>query len=182
MIPDRLIGPLMLALCVTCAALGYWLKSTDMPRAEVVTAAPAVRQSDGSLVAERAPSAKPGKPPHQLPKGAKEERRVAVVVKPKQPDCDPVRIDLSLIREGDGRRVVASSPDGTVVSALDVPILAGLVPPPARPWAAGGSYNPITKRAGVWVERDLARLRLGADVMQGETGDLTAMVRVGWRW
>lgn len=182
MIPDRLIGPLMLALALLCAGFGYWLKSTDMPRAEVVSAAPAVRQKDGSVVAERAPAAKPGKPPHKLPKGAKEERRVAVVVKPKQPDCGPVRIDLSLIREGDGRRVVASSPDGVVVSALDVPILAGLVPPPARPWAGGASYNPITRRAGAWVERDLARLRVGADVMQGERGDLTAMVRVGWRW
>lgn len=182
MIPDRLIGPLMLALCLLSAGLGYWLKSTDMPRVEVVTAAPAVQQRDGSVVAERAPAAKLGKPPHLLPKGAKEERRVAVVVKPKEPDCDPVRIDLSLVRAGDGRRVVASSPDGTVISALDMPIIAGLVPAPARPWAAGGSYNPITRRAGVWVERDLARLRLGADVMQGETGELTAMVRVGWRW
>ena len=38
------------------------------------------------------------------------------------------------------------------------------------------------QRAGVWVERDLARLRVGADVMQGETGELRALVRVGWRW
>ena len=162
--------------------LGYWLKSTDMPRAEVVTAAPALRQKDKSVVGERAPVAKPSKPPHLLPKGSKEERRVAVVVKPKQPDCDPVRFDLSLIREGDGRRVVASSPDGAVLSALDVPILPGLLPPPARPWAAGGSYNPVTRRGGAWVERDIARLRLGADVIQAETGELTAMVRLGWRW
>lgn len=173
----------LLSLAVLLGAIGgYWLKSTDMPRAEVVTAAPEVRQADGSVIAERQPLSKPTPAPHRLPKGASEERRVSLKVKPRQPDCEPVRVDLSLIREGDGRRVVASSPDGEIISALDMPIVAALMPAPARPWAAGGSYDPIQRRYGAWVERDIARLRVGADVVQTETGQLKAMVRVGWRF
>ena len=35
----------------------------------------------------------------------------------------PVTVDLSLVREKDGsKRVVASSPDGAIVSGLDIPI------------------------------------------------------------
>ena len=173
----------VLSLAVVLGGLfGYWLRGTDVPVPERTTAAPAERQQDGSLVAERAPMFQPAPPVHQIPKGGVEERRVAVRVKPKQPDCDPVQLDLSLVRIGDGRRVVASSPNGEIISALDMPIVAALMPAPARPWAAGGSYDPVQRRYGAWIERDIARLRVGADVMQGETGQLTAMVRVGWRW
>lgn len=174
---------LMAALGVG-GVLGYWLKSTDVPRPEVIAPAPAVRQADGSLVAERRPAtpSEAKKPPHQIPKGAREERRIAVTVQPTRPDCPPVRVDLSLVREGEGRRVVASSPDGQVVQALDLPVERALIPPPARPWAMGASYNPLTERAGIWVERDLAWLRIGADLIQDERGQVAAMVRVGWRF
>lgn len=173
---------LLFALLLACAALGWWLKSTDMPAPEVITAAPQRTQADGSVVAERRPQAKPQKLPHKLPRGSTEERRVAVTVQPTRDDCPPVRVDLSLVREGDGRRVVASSPDGQVVSAIDVPIEAAFIPPPPRPWAAGISYDPVNRRSGAWVERDLARLRLGVDVQQGDTGELRFVARAGWRW
>lgn len=175
---------LLLATLLLGAGLGYWLKSTGMPAREIVAPAQAVRQGDSSLVAERRPAtpAEVKKPPHQIPKRAREERRVSATIQPKQPDCDPVRLDLSLVREGDGRRVVVSSPDGQVVDALDMPILPGLMPAPPRPWAVGASYQPLTQRAGIWVERDLARLRVGAELLQDERGQVAAMVRVGWRF
>lgn len=170
-------------LLVLLAALaGYWLRGTDQPAVEAIATAPAMRQADGSLVAERRPESKPKPAPHQIPRGAVEERRVTATVQPRQPDCDPVRLDLSLVREGDGRRIVASSPDGTVIDALDVPLQPALTPAPQRPWAAGALYAPARGDVGVWVERDLGRVRLGADLVQRETGDFAALVRVGWRF
>lgn len=189
----RMLLPVALCAAVLGLAGGYWLRGADAPTLEVVTPQPQVTQSDGSVLAERAappmvPSAVPGrpakpkKPPHQLPKGSTEERRIEVVVQSEVEDCPPVQVDLSLVRDGDGRRVVASSPDGRVLRALDMPITAGLIPPPVRPWAAGASFEPVSQRAGVWIERDFARLRIGADVQQADTGELRALVRLGWRW
>lgn len=161
---------------------GYWLRGTDAPVREDVSYKPEVRQTDGSVVAARVPDATPPKAPHIIPKGAKEVRRIKVAVQPTQPDCEPVAVSLSLVEQDGGQRVIASTDNGLILSAIDTPIVPALMAPPQRLWAGGASYNPITRRAGVWVERDIARLRVGADVMQGETGDLTAMVRVGWRW
>lgn len=127
------------------------------------TAAPAVRQSDGSLELERAPSGLkvgapagsiPLKPAQEIPKGAKVERIVQVTVdpngkpssgrngepvsggvqRPTDPEkraatassgaaCPPITVDLSLVRMPDkSQRVLASSPDGSVVGGIDVPV------------------------------------------------------------
>lgn len=163
---------------------GWWLRGSDEAVPEVVAPARAVRQSDSSLVAERRPAtpAEAKRPPHQIPLGTVEERRMSATVQPRLPDCDPVRLDLSLVREGNSRRVVASSPDGTVIDALDMPLQPALTPAPQRPWAVGALYAPARGEAGVWVERDLGRLRLGVDLVQRDSGDLAALVRVGWRF
>lgn len=163
--------------------LGWWLRGTDAPATEIVASAPAVRQDDGSLVPAREPQAKPPPAPHALPRGSKEERRISATVSPAKPDCPPVRLVLSLVQDGaGGRRVVASSPDGEVIQALDMPIVPALVPPPARPWAAGVSWAPREELGGVWVERDLGRLRVGADLEEAGGGELQARVRIGWRF
>jgi hypothetical protein len=167
-----------IAVAVAVAGAGLWWVTRDPPPVpEVVTAAPMVRQADQSVIAQRAPDAKPAPPRHILPKGAVEERRETIVVAPA-PAASSVEVDLSLVRMPDnGRRVVASSPDGTVVSAIDIPIEAGLVPPAPKKWAAGLGYG--TDRAvGVWVERDIGRLRLGAEVAKG-AGAPRAEIRVG---
>lgn len=167
-----------IALVVAAASVGLWWITRDPPPVpEVITAAPQQRQADLSVIAERAPDPKPAPPRHMLPKGAVEERRETIVVTPA-PAASSVEVDLSLVRMPDnGRRVVASSPDGTVVSAIDIPIEAGLVPPAPKKWAAGMSYD--TQRAvGVWVERDIGRLRLGAEVAKG-AGAPRAEIRVG---
>jgi hypothetical protein len=126
-------------------------------------AAPEVRQKDGSLVLERAPSgvsshAKPGtpalKPAGIVPAGATIEREIQIQVAPRMGSspsgapsqlaggpqvgssiprtlespsvnslCPPLTIDLSLVRLKDQtHRVIASSPDGTIVGGLDVPV------------------------------------------------------------
>jgi hypothetical protein len=103
-------------------------------------AAPAEKQTDGSVVLEKAPDPK-AKPKQLIPKGAKVERIVQVVVQPNAvmppttgtssggeagpvaaTPCPPVTVDLTLVRLPDQtRRVIASSPDGRVTGGLDIP-------------------------------------------------------------
>jgi hypothetical protein len=162
---------------------------TTQPKPEDVTAVPQVTQSDGSIVIERKPEAKPTKAPHKIPKGSTEERRVNLKLKPDafvsddgcQCDPAPVSVNLSLVRDDQGRRVVASSPGGQIVGALDVPIEPALMPPEPHPWAAGLSYG-HDKSAGAWIERDLGRIRVGAEVIRQRDQTFQGRVRVGWAW
>jgi len=171
---------LILAGCV--GVFGYRLGLGDAPVIERVEYRPAVIQDDGSVIAERVPNAKPSPAPHQIPRGHVEVRRVEVEVQSDAPGCPVCRVDLSLVRDDEGgQRVIASSPSGSILRALDVPILPALLPPPVRPWAAGVSYG-RGDTLGVWIERDVSRFRLGADVQQDERGALRALVRVGWRF
>lgn len=169
------------------------------PKPVVETPAAQVKQDDGSIVLERKPDAK-ARPAHAVPKGAKVERVASVTVKPTQtgagqglrgslkpaPDCPPVRVDLSLIRLPDQtRRVVASSPDGDVVAGMDIPVETAAPPPEPKKWAAGLSWSPNHQTAGAWVERDIGRVRLGAELNQtrpwiGGPSGVEARLRVGW--
>lgn len=163
------------------------------PATESISPAAPQSQPDGSVIAGRAPDAHPGPAPHAIPKGAIEERRVSVTVRPrlKLPvaetsgalPADPVRVDLSLVRMDGGRRVIASSPDGDVVGALDVPIDVAALPT-SRPWAAGLSCDPARcqQTPGAWIDRDMGRVRLGAEVARRPAGDLELRARLGWTW
>lgn len=162
---------------------------TTQPKQEIVSAAPQVEQSDGSIVIERKPEAKPTKAPHKIPKGSTEERRVNLKLKPDafvsadgcQCDPEPVALNLSLVRDDQGRRVVASSQGGQILSALDIPIEPALMPPEPHPWAAGLSYG-HDKSQGVWIERDIGRIRVGAEVIRQRDQTFQARARVGWAW
>lgn len=157
------------------AAFGWWL---GQPKPVQETAAPEVRQADGSVVLERRPD--PGaKPKQQIPRKAKVERVAQVTVQPDaiaEPGkpCPPVTVDLSLIREPDGmRRVLASSPDGQVVGGLDVPVETAAPRAAPKRWAAGLSWSLADQTAGVWIERDVPVfsqvVRVGAEVNQART-------------
>lgn len=191
----RLAAPLA---ALAAVALGAYLLGVhaSAPQPEVISPAVAQSQPDGSVVAARAPAsslAAAGKASHQIPRGAVEERRVSVTVKPHAPvpgagQSNPVepasvRVDLSLIRQGEGRRVVASSPDGDIVGALDVPIEPALMPV-SRPWAAGLSCDPARCRQtpGAWIDRDMGRVRLGVELVREYSGGVHGRVRVGWVW
>jgi hypothetical protein len=163
------------------------------PKAPVVeTYAPEVKQPDGSVILERKPMTptEANKVVHlpQLPKGAKVEREVEVVVQPDQPagpvsprpsgsdvsaeparpPCPPVRIDLALVKmPDDSRRVIASSPDGKVVGGVDIPTLPDAPAPRVTKWAAGGVYGVASgggRSMGAFIHRDLAFIRAGAEV------------------
>lgn len=132
--------------------------------------APAIHQKDGSLILERSSTGKPADQPHAaplkpaggIPKGAKIERNIEVIVQPRPErapvapeaqaegileapaprnlsdafQCPEVKVDLSLVRMKDkAQRVIASSPDGKVIGGLDVPVSETPFPKPQR-WTA----------------------------------------------
>lgn len=179
----------ILGVVALAAAAGWWF---GRPPPIVETSAPQVTQADGSLIVARAPDAK-AKPKQQIPRGAKLERTIHIEAQGqglKLPNgevkpCPPVSVDLSLVREPSGaKRVLASSPDGQIVGAVDIPVET-LPTPEARPWAAGLSLNPINQTAGIWLERDIGRVRLGLDLNQARQSLAAPVgaelrVRVGW--
>jgi hypothetical protein len=168
---------------------------------------PPIQQADGSQVIEVKPDAH-AKPPHQIPHGATVEDVVHVVVQPSQPDppaslppsgsvalepsrpCPPVTLDLSIVQLPDGtRRVVASSPDGKILSAVQIPAEAARPPAKVLKWAAGCLWNPQDHTYGGFVDRDFAFIRLGAEVIQQRApviagGGLTwgTQIKVGIRF
>lgn len=188
------------AVCAVMAgtAVGAWiLLSPPKPSVTQETPAPAVWQADGSLVLERAPDPQ-AKPAQEMPKGAKVERVIKVTVKPKTQaatafapglsakekpftlaDCPPVTVDLTMVKDSGGHRVIASSPDGDVIAGKDIPITAF---EPSYTWAAGLSIDPIHRTPGIRLERDWSRLRIGIDAYQTQRRDIETRLFLGWRF
>lgn len=182
------IAALAAVAIAAAAAFGWWL---GRPVKVIETPAPAVAQPDGSRILERRPDAK-ARPKQRVPKGARVERVMAVEVKPEggglKPGKETLRVDMSLVRLPDAtRRVIASSPDGEVVGGLDIPVETAAPAPEPKKWAAGVSWSPTHRTAGIWVERDLWRVRLGAELAQtrplglyGGAVDTELRLRAGW--
>ena len=134
-------------------ALGWQLwkpRITPAPKPQ-----PEVIQEDGSHVAA-VDTSHPAKPPHQIPHGATVEDVVHVTVRPNPvqppsalpasqsaiPVCPPVTVDLSIVRMHDGsRRVIASSPNGAILSAVQIPAEPVRKEPKALKWGAGIDYT-----------------------------------------
>lgn len=176
----------ILALLAALAA-GWWI---GRPAPVVETAAPEVTQRDGSKIAARAPNAK-AKAKQVMPKGATLERTAEIEVQGVTPTgavepCPSVTIDTSLVRLDDGtKRLLISSPDGQITRAVDIPVETAAPPPEPPRWAAGLSFDPIHQTAGVWLERDMSRFRVGVDLNQtrrfvGGPLGVEARLRVGW--
>lgn len=194
---ERLYWTIVLALSIIGAAVAVVLLWPH-PKPVVETAKPAVVQSDGSTILERTDTQPEAKPPHVVPKGSTVERVVQVKVKPKvvvadgikdapslspdaKPANNPITVDLSLVRlTDDTKRVIASSPDGEIVGGMDIPIETLAYKP--RVWAAGISVDPVHQVGGVWVERDISRIRLGVDAGVNKFHDFETRLRVGVAW
>lgn len=182
----------IIALMVGAGALGGWYFTK--PENVIEVAKPAEVQTDGSVVVERAPTTPKAKAKQIVPKGAKVERVGAITAQSITPDaikactavpCPPVTIDTSLVRMPDGsKRVIVSSADGTILKGIDIPVETLEVPEP-KVWAAGVSLNPLNQTGGVWIERDLARVRLGVEINQTRQNVFSPTsaeirVRAGW--
>jgi hypothetical protein len=92
-----------------------------------------------------------------------------------------VKVDLQLVKDGDGRRVVASSPDGQVIGGVDVPVEAA-INPVSHKWAVGLSCDPgaCQQTVGAWIERDIGRIRAGIDLIRQADGKAAARAKIGW--
>ena len=142
------------------ATLAAWQspkQTTELPAAEV-------RQSDGSLALARTATNLNAKPAHAIPKGGKAERAIRVDIQPARADCPVCTVELTLVRMPDRmRRVVASSPTGTVMGGLDIPILPIQVEK-KHPWAAGISRTLASDTWGIWLDRDFGPVRTGVEI------------------
>lgn len=177
------VGALLSA--IAGLALGYQLWGGA--QSVVETAAPEVRQPDGSLVLERAPDPA-AKPAHQVPRGTTLERTVTVTVQPspsstlplnpgkigsgkvvgpsspdvsRAPDlpcsCAPVHVDLSLVRQPNGMRRVVASARGGTILGGVDIPVESAAPARVLRWAVGATYD----NRGAWggfIDRDLERL------------------------
>ena len=157
--------------------------------------APEVKQKDGSLIIQRDPNAKI-EHKNEVPEGAVVEREVKVVVSPGQlPEgttgtlgslpvdeagraaatvlpnpSSKVTIFLTLVKMKDGtRRVIASSPNGTIDSAsIDIPTqpIINVETKPLK-WTAGAIYGQDSEGGtskGVFLDRKVGWAVAGAEV------------------
>jgi hypothetical protein len=114
-------------------------------------------------------------------KGAKLARAAEITLQPKQPNCEPLKLELGTVKLSDGtQRLIARSDQATITGGVDIPIENRAEH--AQKWAAGALYDPLNDRYGAFVDRDLDRLRFGVDVMQDDRNGVTAIVRAGIRF
>lgn len=203
---------LFVAGAVVGLGLGWKLYRPKPPKVEAY--APEARQKDGSLILERKPQtldqAKAVVKLPLIPKGGKVERLVKVTVQPSaspslpaiptpgsgvsstaKPVCPPVTVDLALVRMPDHtQRVIASSPDGTVLSgSLDIPVVPDRPSPKPLLWAAGGLWNPADRTYGAYLRRAMGPLEVGLQAQQerlpiqvGGGTKVSGFVSLGIRW
>ena len=177
-----------------------WKIFRPKPVAQVEVALPAARQADGSLILERAPDAK-AVPAQQIPKGAKVERIEKIVVRPMAPSTSAAAtaptngsgrpaaaltpalpstttVDLTLLRMPDeSQRVVASSPDGTIVGGVDIPVSSA--PREPKSTAIGG-YDLVNKAYLAGYLHKLGPFQVGVVGTYSPLPKFNAFVVVGW--
>jgi hypothetical protein len=176
--------------------LGLWL-GVDTGKTVMETPAPAVRQSDGSLVLQRVPDAT-AKPKQIIPSGGTVERIVQVTVQPRpivptltkgdlSPDLPvsgpPITVDMTLVGMPDGsKRVVVSSPDGTATGGIDIPVTP--IRTVDKSHEVGLIYG--VKSIGGYYQRNYGKVTVGADVRRIYSGldvkGWDASLRLGFRW
>jgi len=95
--------------------------------------------------------------------------------------CPPIDISLALILDRDKQqRVEAYSPNGDIVGGIDIPVREAVVlQQQPKKWAVGVSYNTLEAK-GLWVERDVGRIRLGAEVTSVPVVGEVYTARVGF--
>ncbi len=171
----ELVG--ILAIVAAVLAWAFW---PAKPRPEYFAPAPMVRQVDGSVIAARAPASQAPAVKAVLPRGAVVERAARIVAAPAV-GASSIEIDTELVRMDNQRRLIVSSPDGTIDTAVDIPVDPPPVPPAPKPWAAGLAYG-TDHSVGLWVDRDVGKLVLGAQVTRQQDGKVQTQLRAGVRF
>ena len=168
------------ASLVAAFCAGLWIGSRRPEAAAVIEAsAPAVRQSDGSMIASRVAAVTTLPVPVKLPAKSKPVRQITATA--SSPDRQPVEVTTTLVEMPDMTyRAVVSSSNGDILAATDTPIGTRYVQPDYK-WAAGVEWQAGTKRVKPWIDYDAGRARVGASVWE-QGGKPAASVRFGWRW
>lgn len=84
----------------------------------------------------------------------------------KMVDCQPVNLDLSLVRMPDEtRRVIVSSQNGDVLDGIDIPVEAAKTVSDVKKWAIGAIYY-SNEAYSARVERDFGPTRLSFDLLK----------------
>ena len=194
------IGAWVLAAgLIFAAGIGLgWKIFRPKPVATVEVAMPAARQADGSLILERAPDAK-AVPAQQIPKGAKVERIERIQVRASSAPAaataptngsglpaaaltpalpSTTTVDLTLLRMPDeSQRMVASSPDGTIVGGVDIPVSSA--PREPKSTAIGG-YDLANKAYLAGYLHKLGPFQVGVVGTYSPLPKFNAFVVVGW--
>jgi len=208
----RTLGFIVLLTAVIVFLLTLWLGHAMFSPAPMPASTETIRmgsvQEDGSVKAPRVPVAAPNLPPapHIIPNGSVEKRRISVTVKPNppirdipplRPDasgmcpvpntlvCPPVTVNLSLIEDSDrGHSVIASSPDGTVVESIDIPIFDFREPPTPNAVHVFGNTSQNVYSASYTRTLTLFRKKVdvGAAVFHTDTGEIVPMAGGGFRF
>lgn len=168
---------LLIIVVIGTLVLGWYLWAPEPPKPE--TYATEVRQEDNSLVLERKPQSGV-KAPHKLPEGARLERVVQVQVQPatalvdeKEGVLSPVTVDMSLVRlKDDSHRLITSSPDGTVIGGVDIPVEPTATASLPK-WAAGVTVDPFSPADsyGGILTYHLSPLVIGGEVFRAPDAD-----------
>lgn len=164
---------------------GWWLWKPHHAPVEAPAVAVQLPKS-GAVAIERKPSA--SVPPkiaaaaNELNRKAKLTRAATITVQPAQADCDPVELELGIVKlPDDTQRVILRSDNATITGGVDIPLATEQVVKELK-WAAGASYDPVERTYGVFLDRDLGLLRLSAEVRQSHERGATALVRMGIRF
>lgn len=156
--------------------------------APIETHASAVQlPKSGAIAIERKPSATP--PPKiaaaakELNRKAKLTRATTLTVQPTQAGCDPLDIDLGLVKLPDNTsRMVVRSDNATVTGGTDMPIITEQVIKEMK-WAVGAAYSPDQRTYGAAVDYDFSRVRIGGtlrtlpDRAKGVSSEVRFLIR-----
>ena len=109
----KTVAGLVLFILGTFAGI-YAERVSNRPRIEAH--APAIRQTDRSLVMERNPDRPAPKAPI-VPPGSKVTRITTIQVEPSKPG--PLQVQVTQIETPEGSRVIASTEDGQIIGGAD---------------------------------------------------------------
>lgn len=113
--------------------------------------------------------------------GNQPETGPAVVATAPAGEQKPIRVDLTLLRMGDGtQRVVASSPDGRITGGIDVPVADAPTPGKIATWGVGVVRNFASSYAAA-VTHDFGRLAVYTDAAPRQ-GLVPAHASLGLLW
>jgi hypothetical protein len=154
-----------------------------------------VLEEIGVTVLQRLPETEAPPPPKPLQKAAKKvggklERTAHIVIQPEPtedspPDCKckEVKVDVGVVDQGNGKRIIAYAEDGTILAGRDIPLEpytavketkweVGLVVPVENPQGIGG-----------YVSRKVGPFSVGLQIAKPFPDDnYTAMATVGLRF